>query len=619
MLAISIRSRRLFVSLVCTVLLTTAGCHTLRPNDGTVDAFQARIPFEHWDQQHMPDKRRGCPVPADYKKAPIVLAHHLLVSDSEGNIPKDPESNRHHGRFTEAFRTILGHYAEVANSHHQNGKEPPRLLFYFNGGLNAQAEVEDQAERQIPCMLADGYYPIFFVWDTDALPSYQEQITRVYDGQLRSEPWIKARAPLLVSSDVIDGIANAPLNAAVESRRFWRGLVREPACTLLVRPRDLQLDECKDEKDGLFSGSEVPSCSEEDKIVFTDQYKGNNPPESLVAANRCADGHQTELSKALGYSALWPVRFFTAPLAHGLGDATWRNYLRRTRTTVRRAVEFDPDRYQSGHSLASKDSNEFSKLMDHYPKGTGVFARFFEALYQYSRNNGTRFCANSVEGLLCNRPSTDPEERLQDDEIAKSLYEARITLIGHSMGGIVINELVDRFHDLPYTDIVVMASAASWRDTARIMTSYFEDLEERLKKDHAEKSPSDVRFYSLMLHPLNEVRERTWYGVIPSGSLLVWIDEMYEVPKSPGDKTFGYWPTAKAGRRMFGHAAQIRTLYRIFDRPERKDVVNPVTHGDFNDDRMCFWRPAFWGVDRTPWRNAYKDIPHHALKPCRAS
>ena len=61
---------------------------------------------------------------------------------------------------------------------------PPRLLFYFNGGLNSQALVEQQAARQVPCMLADGYYPVFFVWDTDGLGSYWEQVSSIWDGQV---------------------------------------------------------------------------------------------------------------------------------------------------------------------------------------------------------------------------------------------------------------------------------------------------------------------------------------------------------------------------------------------------------------------------------------------------
>src|SRR4051794_4427546 len=71
---------------------------------------------------------------------PVRLSQHVLVSDSEGNTPTD----RHHGDFAEAFRTIMLGYAEAVR---RNPQRPPRLLFYFNGGLNSQALVEQQAVR----------------------------------------------------------------------------------------------------------------------------------------------------------------------------------------------------------------------------------------------------------------------------------------------------------------------------------------------------------------------------------------------------------------------------------------------------------------------------------------
>jgi hypothetical protein len=133
-----------------------------------------------------------------------------------------------------------------------------------------------------------------------------------------------------------------------------------------------------------------------------------------------------------------------------------------------------------------------------------------------------------------------------------------------------------------------------------------------------------------MLHPLNDARERQAWGAIPSGSLLLWIDEMYEVPKTPGDRTFGFWPNIKAARGMFSQSAQKNMLYRVFNRRNTdyveaaNEAANPVEHGDFNDDSMCFWRPAFWGVNGTArgrnvvdaWKKSYDDLPKWALEAC---
>jgi hypothetical protein len=96
---------------------------------------------------------------------------------------------------------------------------------------------------------------------------------------------------------------------------------------------------------------------------------------------------------------------------------------------------------------------------------------------------------------------------------------------------------------------------------------------------------ADTSFYALMLHPLNDARERQYAGAVPSGSLLMWIDEMYGVPRPPDDKTFGFWPTADSARRKFGWAAQKHMLYRVFSRPQAAmdAPTNPM-----NEDDTCF-------------------------------
>jgi hypothetical protein len=153
--------------LICTLLVACAD--------------QPRLPFD----QPAADVTRACePQSAE----PFALSRHVLVSDSEGNIPRD----RHHGSFSEAFRTIMGGYAEAVR---RNPGRPARLLFYFNGGLNSQAAVEQQARRQVPCMIADGYYPVFFVWDTEGVASYWEQVSSVWDGQVDRSFATSAHAP----------------------------------------------------------------------------------------------------------------------------------------------------------------------------------------------------------------------------------------------------------------------------------------------------------------------------------------------------------------------------------------------------------------------------------------
>jgi pimeloyl-ACP methyl ester carboxylesterase len=444
-------------------------------------------------------------------------------------------------------------------------------------------------------MLADGYYPVFFAWDTEALSSYREQVSSIWDGQVDRSNATRARTPLMVLGNVVSGLGQAPADYFIHGRRFVRALSRKPVCSLVVRHDEEHTEALED-------------CPNEQRVKFVDENKGTITPKANVVTAPDTDAHQREVGRFITYSLLWPVRLVSTPLAHGLGEAGWTNMLRITRTTVNRSIEFNLNRDADGTNGCP---NDFAERARQFTKGTGVFAEFFETTLRYHKGRelprSEWRCIGDHE-----EPETQPtaEVKAEDRLIYEALANAQITLIGHSMGAIVINELLDRFADLPYADIVVMASAASLRDTRRVFNQYYEN-----KPDNA----AETHFYSLMLHPLNDAREREYGGAVPSGSLLMWIDEMYNVAKTPDDKVFGFWPTAKSARRMFGRAAQEHTLYRVFSRPQsaRGDNANPIEHGQFNEDDTCFWRPSFWGVVGTNWASRYEEaMPEQALQPC---
>jgi pimeloyl-ACP methyl ester carboxylesterase len=618
---------RLFAA-VAALCLLVGGCAPALIQSKKFDS-RLQVKDDQWAQLDGRDNDksryvRACPT--DGAPDNFSLSQHVLVSNSEGGIEKD----RHGESFMQAFRTIMDGYAQKALAAEQVGQDWPRLLFYFNGGLNAQEDVELQAARQIPCMLADGFYPVFFVWDTNYVRTYIEQISAVSDGQIDRSGWTMALAPFKVIGNLISGIGAAPTDYAVHGRRFFNALRREPHCYLELLPEE----DCPQEQ-------AVPLVVDNGGIV--------NAEHNVVVDKSLVDGNQAEIGRFIAYSATWPIRMITTPLAHGLGDSAWRNMVRRTRTTMRRSIEFNLNRHTDydgddvidGPSQCPKD---FLETMKYYPHGTGVFARFFENLLRY------RSASNAIEAPAPNKwyckhdqaTGQDHDEAAgplsgealaQDRRIWQVLRapetagsrSARITLIGHSMGAIVINELLFRFDDLPYENVVLMASAASMRETKRVMDRYFEQYFKQNapcaqdKKGYYNCNGRNTHLYSLMLHPLNDARERQLWNTVPSGSLLMWVDEMYESPKTPEDKTFGFWPTAKSARDMFGAAAKSRTLYRVFNRPDAAvdAAANPMEHSDFNDDDMCFWRPSFWGVKDTNLEVLYTDLPSHAQEPCR--
>ena len=68
-----------------------------------------------------------------------------------------------------------------------------------------------------------------------------------------------------------------------------------------------------------------------------------------------------------------------------------------------------------------------------------------------------------------------------------------VTLIGHSMGTIVLNRMLDLFPNLPVQRLVYMGAACTFRDFARSVTPCIQR--------------TGARFSNLCLHPVTESRE----------------------------------------------------------------------------------------------------------------
>ncbi len=122
------------------------------------------------------------------------------------------------------------------------------------------------------------------------------------------------------------------------------------------------------------------------------------------------------------------------------------------------------------------------------------------------------------------------------DKVGRDNIE--ITLVGHSMGAIIANLVIREYPDLPVNRIIHMASADSvsnWRS---------------MTKPWLMKNPG-AKFYNLVLHPVNEIRE-DYSGkislngtkIVPRGSLLVWIDQMFTTPASVDEWRSGTWYTS---------------------------------------------------------------------------
>ena len=517
----------LILGLLMIIISSMVGCTTARKNVYRKEIVCTNVNIK--------------PIIEKPNEANIDLRNHVVVVDSEGriNTPKNwiysPYKEDKCDKFRSNFKRI------ITGIHEQRAlNKDTQLLMYFNGGLNKPEDLLEQAHKQIPQMLEHGYYPIFMVWPTGGFDSYMEQVLRARNGRLiSSKRWA---APLYVLGDLGQGIARAPINYANQFGRFRH----------YVEERDKDEYSVQTKKYGDYQIQSGTPINSQSNLLFSD---------------RVDEGSIDKLDLTF-YSALTPVRVITTPFIDALGKTAWENMLRRTQTTVRRPIEFNIN-------IVRPELKEvIDKQKDDFPNGIGSFAKFFTML---------ETCSNPAEKQW-------PDERKEcykgiSPEMKNTLEKTQITAIGHSMGTIVLNELIPSHPSLNYKNIVYMAAASSIRGFNQTLAPFIAARDGK------------TRFYNLMLHPINEARELSKGGSLPAGSLLEWIDYMFEGPKTMMDRTLGKWRNVRATKHAILPVAQQHMLFRVFDRTSLESgPANPRKHGDFNDDKMKYWCPEFWGA-----------------------
>lgn len=166
--------------------------------------------------------------------------------------------------------------------------------------------------------------------------------------------------------------------------------------------------------------------------------------------------------------------------------------------------------------------------------------------------------------------------------------EKPVTLIGHSMGTIILNELVRHHPNRSYDRIVYMAAACTIEDFANAIPGYL-------------KSPAGAqsRFHLLTLHPEADRSENVTWSILPHGSLLRWLDIFVLGPRTKLQKTLGQWNNlVECLGALEPDLGPVRDRIFIKGFPiEGKKY--PYEHGSF--DEFPYWRSSFWDpADTTP-------------------
>lgn len=374
------------------------------------------------------------------------------------------------------------------------------------------------------------YYPIFVVWRSDAVRTYAEQSTRIEQGK-RSHGFAQAVAPLSIATDLARGVVREPRFGASEGLRLWNFKLRNK-----IMPGNGEFS-CEKQKAQMTAGSTEATARVRGPVA-----RNTAAPFTVLCAdpNRGRDGLVKRGLKTSAYALSTPLRVVTTPILLGPGQSAWENMQRRARGLVWRETD-KRDRTQP--DITPPDVVE------------GGLQMLFRDL------------------LI---PLTAPPDH--------SPASYRLTLIGHSMGAIVLTEMLRLEPTLAFDNLVMMGAAVDMRGFVYA-----------LRSAQALRAP-DAHVYNLALHPDNEVFELSGRGTLPSGSLLQWIDEAYETPPTQLDRVLGKWTNLPALERAIPPDIAPRVTFKMFG----FDHGEPQKHGAFNDLEMCYWQRSFW--DGSDWQ-----------------
>lgn len=447
----------------------------------------------------------------------------------------------------------------------QNNDDKVKILIYIHGGLNKVTESiasNEPLKTQITTDDKHWYFPRFLVWPSDGVTNYAEHAFNISGGRY-TENVIRGvlggSATLL--SDSLQGIVNVPRSWFLQSvnakdvawglsdNRYQDSIYSIPSVFRVshawVQARDnycRYVDKFSDRSDCREDGYIERSRSTTQATVLTDRKRAKVYWSSF---------ERDSLNPRFIWNRVSAIsRLTLGSLTHSeIGSASWRNMKRRAANIASPTVLFD-SRIRDRHSC-SREGKTCASAMQYF------------------------------EELLSQINEDDNPER----------YE--LTLIGHSMGAFILNSLINSNIDKLVENqlvknVVYMAAAASIQDTVQTIRNLYQGFDSQ-----GVEFAQWPEVSNLMLNRVAEVSELMFFGLVPGGSLLVWVDEVYERPTHPVERTMGAEVNVYAAlpyiERQLGPYYTDKITFKAFD---REPGSTPAQHGQFNDGE--FWHPAFW-------------------------
>jgi hypothetical protein len=478
------------------------------------------------------------------------LAHHILMANSSG----EPEYPSARGSPRVLCRTEYNRYIEdmlVAIARYCQSHHPCKILIFFHGGLNSETDTTKRAANLYQTIMKDGSYPIFVNWESGFISSYRDHLLRVYKGI--NEPKLAWAAPFQFGMDEASSIAETPAAWFAELRHTFPTLIETQGKgwqAAMTSYRSL-VDETQSSPidiNNLFKRSADPIM--DDRDLLDDRQPGERVRKNVTLA------------------ATVPTKLLAPPLViQAFGRGAWDVMYRRTATLML------TEKQLNGATVV-KDCDASDNPDEH----VALLGCFITHYTEFVR----RFCP-------------------QSDHSLSGCRDLQLTLVGHSMGTIVIDQWLRRAPTLEISNIVFMAGATTVSDYRDTVVAYLLRQRERISLARGKGQVLDVveptSVYHLVLHPMAEITETGLWDLAPRGSLLVWIDNYFSRPVTPLDRTVGRFfnlmpELARTPTELRG---QIHT--KIFRVGSTIAYTDPQRHHDFSV--FPFWNPEFWNPSAT--------------------
>jgi pimeloyl-ACP methyl ester carboxylesterase len=498
-----------------------------------------------------------------------------------------------------AYKDYLKQMFQKLEGFYDPNKKTNKILLFFHGGLNKQVGSLERITQQIKygegfnlrpseelecktpanltsgsensdkryCqIMADGYFPIFVNWHSSFFSTYKDHLFGVRQGEARNggapfkKAWTVLTSPLYLAIDLVRGIVRAPVVLGSQWAADIGSLPKVSSVFDDFSPDYVSVDIlCREKYPNIESNEQLKVCLQDPQKEFPKIFWGLEKEELEFNNERAQDDSKLPkfsleadtktdfemITGAASYAYSFPTKVILPPFIDAFGSSSWANMLRRVNLLYNTDDEFHSDLDRNWSGQARKDLGQgLARTPD-----SGGLSRFLNSLVNHIKKN-------------------------------ENLKKWEITLVGHSMGTIVMNELLRKYRDkLNVKNIVYMAGASSFRDFETSVLPY-------LKKD------KDIKFYNLMLHRKAELRESNYFDLTPRGSLLLWIDDYLARPDTHEDRTVGRYDNFMVSFHKIPPGLRKQVTIKVFGAGSGKPEI-PQKHGDFSSD-FRFWDESCW-------------------------